>query len=104
MLYAAVVGAPLASHDHRSCYRPRLPDNTPTARTSPPSRSAHAVRKVAGTWTVTCRDYVWTVGEDAESVRPIGDALPARADDALTPVLPTTIFRPAIPAPRGAHT
>jgi len=29
-----------------------------------------------GTWTVTYRDYAWTVDEDAGSVRPIGDPLP----------------------------
>ncbi len=38
--------------------------------------TAEAVYNSDGTWTATYRDYAWTVDEEAQSVQPIGDALP----------------------------
>jgi hypothetical protein len=55
----------LVSREHSGC--PEQPALTLTAE---------AVYNGDGTWTVTYRDYGWTVDEEAESVRPIGDPLP----------------------------
>lgn len=55
----------LVSREHAGC--PEQPALTLTAE---------AVYNGDGTWTVKYRDYGWTVDEEAQSVRPIGDPLP----------------------------
>ena len=55
----------LVSREHAGC--PDQPALTLTA---------DAVYNGDGTWTVTYRDYSWTIDEDARSVQPIGDPLP----------------------------
>ncbi len=55
----------LVSREHAGC--PEQPALTLTAA---------AVYNGDGTWTVTYRDYGWTVDEEAQSVRPIGHPLP----------------------------
>ncbi len=55
----------LVSREHAGC--PEQPALTLTAA---------AVYNGDGTWTVTYHPYGWPVDEEAQSVRPIGDALP----------------------------